>query len=72
LTEAERRSITGVRLRIVTAEAGESVAELGTRTDNRWTPDYTALLNDIRSDETFQGGELVKIAREEPYFGVKE
>ena len=46
---------------------GESLAQLGERTGNRWTPEYTALMNDLTVDRTMEAGTLVKIARREQY-----
>ena len=37
LTEKERGSITGIRLRIADAEADETLTELNQRTDNVWS-----------------------------------
>lgn len=67
LTETERESIMGVRVRIVTALPGETAPELGTRTGNRWTVEYTLLMNGLAGDAVFSGGELIKVARTERY-----
>jgi predicted Zn-dependent protease len=67
LTEAERRSIQVVRLRVVEAGPGEDLTALGRRTDNAFDPLRTAVLNGVFADATFAEGELVKIARSEPY-----
>ncbi|MCZ6857882.1 MAG: M48 family metalloprotease [Gemmatimonadetes bacterium] len=67
MTEAERESISGVRVRIVTARPGETLAQLGTRTDNEWSAEFTGLLNSVATDSTFAGGELLKIARMERF-----
>jgi predicted Zn-dependent protease len=67
LTEEERSSIEATRLSIVTANAEEDLAELGRRTGNAWDASRTAVLNGIFTNHRFQGGELVKIARVEPY-----
>lgn len=67
LTVEERNAITSLRLRIVAANAGETLAELGERTGNAWKPDYTAMINNIPIDQKLQAGELIKIARREKY-----
>jgi predicted Zn-dependent protease len=67
LTAKERNSIETTRLSLVTALANEDLAELGRRTGNAWDTSRTAVLNDIFSNHRFEGGELVKIARVEPY-----
>jgi hypothetical protein len=51
----------------VTARAGEDVATLGRRSQNAWDPATTAVYNGIFANHRFEGGELVKIARVEPY-----
>jgi predicted Zn-dependent protease len=71
LTEKERSSITCLRLRIVEAKAGETLAKLGQRTGNAWKPDYTAMINNIPADRKLQAGELIKIARRELYVPKK-
>jgi len=67
LTEEQRKSIEMTRLALVEARAGEDLVALGKRTDNSWEPSRTAVLNGIFSNHRFEGGELVKIARVEPY-----
>ena len=52
---------------MIEAREGESLAQLGERTGNRWTPEYTALINDLTANQTMQAGTLVKIARREQY-----
>lgn len=67
LTTEERNGITSLRLRLVEAKAGETLAELSQRTNNAWKPDYTAMMNNISPGRKLQGGELIKIARREKY-----
>lgn len=55
------------RIHIVTAEAGESLAELSARTHNVWPLQRTAVMNDIRADDILRAGQLVKIAVSRPY-----
>ncbi|MHC4081625.1 MAG: hypothetical protein ACYSU2_09940, partial [Planctomycetota bacterium] len=62
LTEAERDSIPVVRLRLVEARAGESLAQLGLRSGNAWSVRETAVMNDIEAGEPLEGGRVVKIA----------
>ena len=40
---------------------------LGRRAGNAWDPSRTAILNGVFTNHRFRGGELVKIARVEPY-----
>ena len=66
LTEAERGSVTGKRLRIVAARRGERLEDLAARSGNAWSPAYTALANGLDVEATLADGKLVKIARLEP------
>ncbi len=65
LTAAERDSVTGKRLRIATARTDERLEDLGARTGNVWSPDYTALVNGLKAEAVLEKGRLIKIAREE-------
>jgi predicted Zn-dependent protease len=67
MTEEERRSVTAKRLRLVEARAGETLAELGQRAGNSWSPAYTALVNNLPADRPLEAGQWVKISHEEPY-----
>jgi predicted Zn-dependent protease len=62
LAASERSSITGLRLGLAQARAGETLAQLGQRTGNRWSLDETALANALPRDARLESGELVKIA----------
>jgi predicted Zn-dependent protease len=66
LTDVERKSVTGKRLRIVSAREAERLEELGARTGNAWSPAYTALANGLETEAALKEGRLVKIARQEP------
>ena len=46
---------------------GESLADLGPRTDDSWSPSNRALFNALFSNHVFEGGELVKTSRAEAY-----
>jgi predicted Zn-dependent protease len=67
LTEEQRRSIEMTRLSLVEARAGEDLVALSSRTDNSWDTSRTAVLNGVFANHRYEGGELVKIARVEPY-----
>ena len=67
LVEDDWESIAALRVRVIQARDGESLAQLGERTGNRWTPEYTALINDLLVDQSLEAGTLVKIARREQY-----
>jgi len=67
LTEEERAKITGMRLHLVTARAGESLEELGQRSGSAWNIAMIAAYNGLFTTHRFEGGELVKTTRVEPY-----
>jgi predicted Zn-dependent protease len=66
LTDVERSSVTGKRLRIVAARTGERLENLSARAGNAWSPTYTALVNGLEVEEALREGQLIKIARTEP------
>ena len=61
LSAESRAKIRINRLHIVLARTGEDVVQLGERTGNSWNASETALANGLLGNETFDGGELVKI-----------
>jgi predicted Zn-dependent protease len=65
MTPVEQAAVTGKRLRIVRATAGERLEDLSARTGNTWTPTYTALANSLEKEVVLREGQLLKIAREE-------
>jgi predicted Zn-dependent protease len=66
LPASERARIHGLRLAVVTARGGESLAELGRRTGNAWSLDETAVANGLARDVRLEAGALVKVARPTP------
>jgi predicted Zn-dependent protease len=54
--------VAATRLHVVQANGGETLATLGNRTGNDWTPLRTAVENGLDSNHRFSGGERVKIA----------
>jgi predicted Zn-dependent protease len=67
ITEDERRSIEVVRLHPARALRGERLAELGDRTGNFWSTEYTAMVNALPAGAVLDDGAAVKIARRELY-----
>jgi predicted Zn-dependent protease len=67
LSAEERAGLRERRLRVVEAEAGEGLAELGRRTGNRWSLEETAVANGIERDARLEAGRSIKIAAEVPY-----
>jgi predicted Zn-dependent protease len=66
ITESERKTVTGKRVRIVAAHREERLENLGARSGNAWSPAYTALANGLDAEAMLSEGQLVKIARVEP------
>ena len=66
LSQTERASVTGKRLRIVAAHKGERIEDLAARSGDAWSPAYTALANRLDAEATLSEGQLVKITRLEP------
>jgi len=69
LSDEERARITGMRIHLVTAQAGEGLEELARRSGNDWNIAALAAYNGLFTTHRFEGGELVKTARLEPYRG---
>lgn len=72
LTDAERAKISGMRIHLVTARAGETLEELGRRSDTAWNISTSAAYNGLFTTHRFEGGELVKTTRIEPYRSQNE
>jgi predicted Zn-dependent protease len=56
-----------LRLRLVTAEKGETLADLARRSGSAWTAFELGVLNGVPGSHRFEGGELVKVTRSEAY-----
>jgi predicted Zn-dependent protease len=69
LRAEERASITELRMRLATARADETLADLSRRTGNEWNLNETAVMNGMVLGQPLRAGTLVKIARREPYVG---
>jgi predicted Zn-dependent protease len=61
ITDAERNSIEQTVVHIVEANNGETIVELGKRTNNVLEVDYLALINNVKVDEKLIAGQWVKI-----------
>jgi predicted Zn-dependent protease len=55
--------VTGLRLALVEARPGETLAALGARSGNAWSSGEAAAWNGLRPDARLTGGEPVKVAR---------
>ncbi len=67
LTEQDREQISELRLRVAIAQEGESLRTLGRRVGNEWDPNETAVVNGLHIAKSLAAGQLVKIARREPF-----
>jgi len=67
LRRAERNGIVELRLRVVRARGGESLASLSKRTGNRWSIEETAVANALSRGARLVSGQPVKIAVQVPY-----
>ena len=67
LTEAERSSFVIQRIRVVEARAGETVSQLGRRTDNTLDAATTAILNGLNPSQQLADRQLIKVVCQEPY-----
>lgn len=67
LTDAERASITEMRLRIVAAKAGEDLGTLSKRAGGALAVPVLAAMNGLPEGAKFRGGEWVKVAVKRPH-----
>jgi predicted Zn-dependent protease len=69
LSVEERTRIREKRLRLVKAQAGETVEALTNRSGSAWKANQVVVANGLKGPEALQEGQLIKIAVEEPYAG---
>jgi predicted Zn-dependent protease len=69
LTPAERANVRERRLRLETARPGDTTAAIVERTGTPWKADLVAVVNAIDASAAIPAGNLVKVARPEPYLG---
>jgi predicted Zn-dependent protease len=67
ISEEQLEQVDDLRLEIVEARAGETLADLSERTGNAWELNETAVANQLRLDAKLEQGELVKITLRRPY-----
>ena len=67
LSESERAGIKEMRLRLVTAQAGETIQALKSRTGTAWSDMEIAVANALTVDAILKEGQWLKVAIEEPY-----
>jgi predicted Zn-dependent protease len=69
LTADERNGIREKRLRLVKAQAGETVGTLTARSGSAWKVNQVAVANALKDSDTLEQGQVLKITIEEPYTG---
>jgi predicted Zn-dependent protease len=67
LTASERDSITEKRIRLVKAQAGETLQALAARSRSAWKPEEIAVANGLKTSVSLEQGQLLKVAVTEPY-----
>ena len=67
MTDDERGSVVAYRIRIASAEAGETLEQLAVRTNNEFSTELTAAINGIPVDSELDAESLVKILSKESY-----
>jgi predicted Zn-dependent protease len=65
ISASERELARPLRLRVATARQGETLASLGQRTGNRWSPQQTAVANGIDAGAPLRAGQRIKVALRE-------
>ena len=67
MSAAQRGSIEELRLRVVETGSAETLAALGRRSGNAWSPEETAVANGVAGGAALPPGWPVKIVRAQPY-----
>ena len=67
LSAADRRLITGQRLRTATGRYRETLPQLVERTSSAWSPEQTAVANALPKTARLEAGQLLKVSIPEPY-----
>ena len=67
----ERAGIKEKRIRLVKAQAGESIEALAARTNSAWTKEQIAVMNNLALEDQLKEGQVIKVAVAEPYESKK-
>ena len=67
LSASERAGIREQRIRLVKAQAGESIEALATRTNSTWKKEQIAVMNNLAAGDQLKEGQVIKVAIAEPY-----
>jgi predicted Zn-dependent protease len=71
LSSGERERVRELRLRVFEARAGETLASAARRAGDAWSPEQSAAANALAPDAPLAEGQLLKVARREPYRGAQ-
>jgi len=71
LSASERAGIKEQRIRLVKAQAGESIEALAARTNSAWKKEQIAVMNNLAPGDQLKEGQLIKVAIAEPYESKK-
>ncbi|HSA60670.1 MAG TPA: M48 family metalloprotease [Nitrospiraceae bacterium] len=71
LSAAERAGIKEKRVRLVKAQAGESIEALATRTNSAWKKEQIAVMNSLAVGDQLKDGQVIKVAIAESYESKK-
>ena len=67
LSASERAGIKENRIRLVKAQAGESIEALAARTNSAWKKEQIAVVNNLAAGDQLKEGQVIKVAIAEPY-----
>jgi predicted Zn-dependent protease len=67
LSATERAGIKEKRVRLVKAQAGESIEALAARTNSVWKKEHIAVMNNLTVEDRLKEGQVMKVAIAEPY-----
>ncbi len=67
LSAEERAGVKEKRIRLIKANAGETIETLAARSNSAWTKEEIAVANALSVENRLEGGRLVKVAIAEPY-----
>jgi predicted Zn-dependent protease len=72
LSPDERKGIREKRIRLVKAQAGETVKSLTARSGSAWKANQVAVANGLQESDALRDGQVIKITVEEPYAGKQQ
>jgi predicted Zn-dependent protease len=71
LSVSERDGIKEKRIRLVKAQAGESIEALAARTASAWKKEQIAVMNNLAVGDQLKEGQVIKVAIAEHYESKK-